>query len=312
MCRVQATSSVRTQLFGLYAQGHVQYTIPTNSTFIKISKIDWKWKLFNLFRPEFRPVALCEDCMGTLVWWSGRCSPEWRPNYIFQPGDLPHQAPRVISEINTSTLSHFQHRWKELHVIKAALLQRVKGNAQKLFMSADYLRDAINNYLKLSFIFRKNKCRPHESSWHLQFLESSIFHTVFRRLLWDLAREQKQQHSWDVCKFQYVVRVLVEPTAVLRIKVQRENAARRHTSLQPWRTKISTISWGTWIICQATIRNLPSAAIHHRPSVTIHCNERIVTSVLNRTDGTHQTLTVCFSWVFCCVLCCAGKSSDIL
>lgn len=94
VCRVHATSSVRTQLFGLYAQGHVQYTISTNSTFIKISKIDWKWKLFNLFRPEFRPAALREACMGTWVWWSGRCSPEWRPNYIFQPGDLPHQAPR--------------------------------------------------------------------------------------------------------------------------------------------------------------------------------------------------------------------------
>lgn len=26
-----------------------------------------------------------------------------------------------------------------------------------------------------------------------------IFYKVFRRLLWDLAREQKQQHSWDVC-----------------------------------------------------------------------------------------------------------------
>lgn len=104
-------------------------------------------------------------------------------------------------------------------------------------MSAVHPIDAWNNdiksnSLKSSFTFW-NKCQPHEISWHLQFLENSIFYSVFRRLLWDLAREQKQQHSWDVVSLWRKGRLLIcrvsllsflESTAVLRIRVQTENS----------------------------------------------------------------------------------------
>lgn len=149
--------------------------------------------------------------------------------------DLLHQVPQVISEINNSKLLHFHNRlflkdkvnWKGGIACHGScsplegggwLLEIQVHTIQKLFISADCSTHAWNNVHN----FSENKCQQHELSWHLQFLESSIFNTVFRRLLWDLAREQKQQHSWDVCKLQYVVQVLVESTAVPRIKVQRE------------------------------------------------------------------------------------------